>query len=59
MTPVKQTNQSRFPVWFELKHVCRQSGARTGIVHTPHGSFESPSFMPVGTHATVKGMSPE
>ena len=59
MTPVKQTNQSRFPVWFELKHVCRQSGARTGIVHTPHGSFETPSFMPVGTQATVKGMSPE
>ena len=30
-----------------------------GIVHTPHGSFETPAFMPVGTLATVKTMSPE
>ncbi len=44
---------------FELKHVCRQSGARYGIVTTPHGSFETPVFMPVGTRATVKTMSNE
>ena len=37
----------------------KQSGARLGIVHTPHGSFETPAFMPVGTQATVKTMSPE
>ncbi len=29
------------------------------MVHTPHGSFETPVFMPVGTQATVKGMSPD
>jgi queuine tRNA-ribosyltransferase len=52
-------NQARSPVWFELLHVCRQSGARLGIVHTPHGAFDTPAFMPVGTQATVKGMSPE
>ncbi len=46
------------PVRYEPVHVCRQSGARLGIVHTPHGSFETPAFMPVGTQATVKGMSP-
>ena len=46
------------PVWYEPLHVCRQSGARLGIVHTPHGSFDTPAFMPVGTQATVKGMSP-
>ena len=49
----------RFPVWYELRHVCAQTGARLGTVHTPHGSFETPAFMPVGTQATVKGMSPE
>lgn len=47
------------PVWYEPIHICAQSGARLGIVHTPHGSFETPAFMPVGTQATVKGMSPE
>ncbi|MGO3212950.1 MAG: tRNA guanosine(34) transglycosylase Tgt, partial [Ruoffia tabacinasalis] len=34
-------------------------GARLGILHTPHGSFETPIYMPVGTLATVKGLSPE
>ena len=51
--------QDKFPVWYELKHVCRQTGARLGVVHTPHGDFPTPAFMPVGTQATVKGMSPE
>ena len=45
--------------WFELKHICQQSGARYGILHTPHGDVETPMFMPVGTQATVKGISPE
>ena len=44
---------------YELKHVCKQSGARYGILHTPHGDVETPMFMPVGTQATVKGISPE
>ena len=44
---------------FELKHVCKQSGARRGVIHTPHGSIETPVFMPVGTLATVKGLRPE
>jgi queuine tRNA-ribosyltransferase len=52
-------NPRQFPVWFELLHVCRQSGARLGVMHTPHGSFETPAFMPVGTQGTVKTMSPE
>lgn len=47
------------PVTFEITHVCRQSGARTGILHTPHGDVETPMFMPVGTQATVKFISPE
>ena len=44
---------------YELIKTCKQTGARLGIVHTPHGSFETPIFMPVGTLATVKTMSPE
>lgn len=44
---------------FEITHVCKQSGARTGILHTPHGDVLTPMFMPVGTLATVKYLSPE
>ncbi len=46
-------------VTYEHIKTCKQTGARLGIVHTPHGSFETPAFMPVGTQATVKTMSPE
>lgn len=44
---------------YELIKQCKQSGARLGRVHTPHGVIETPAFMPVGTQATVKTMSPE
>ncbi len=47
------------PVSFTLQHTCRQSGARAGILHTPHGDIKTPVFMPVGTQATVKAMTPE
>ncbi|RFA34523.1 tRNA guanosine(34) transglycosylase Tgt [Virgibacillus dokdonensis] len=47
------------PITYELKKTCKQTGARLGRVHTPHGSFDTPTFMPVGTLATVKTMSPE
>ncbi len=43
---------------FELIHECSQSGARLGRLTTPHGVIETPCFMPVGTQATVKAMSP-
>ncbi|SFL64366.1 tRNA guanosine(34) transglycosylase Tgt [Salibacterium qingdaonense] len=46
-------------VTYELKKTCKQSGARLGTIHTPHGSIETPMFMPVGTLATVKTLSPE
>ena len=45
--------------WLEIKHICKQSGARYGILHTPHGDVEVPMFMPVGTLATVKYLSPD
>ena len=46
-------------VTYELIKKDKQTGARLGVVHTPHGSFETPTFMPVGTQATVKTMAPE
>ena len=46
-------------VTYELLHECKQTGARRGIVHTPHGDIETPIFMPVGTQATVKSLTPE
>ena len=46
------------PVWYELLHTCKQTGARYGILHTPHGDFETPIFMPVGTKANVKTLIP-
>ncbi len=35
-----------------------KTGARAGVLHTPHGDIETPTFMPVGTQATVKGVMP-
>ncbi|GAA0354861.1 tRNA guanosine(34) transglycosylase Tgt [Bacillus horti] len=46
-------------VTYELIKTCKQTGARLGKIHTPHGEIETPIFMPVGTLATVKTMSPE
>lgn len=43
---------------FELIKECSKTGARLGRVYTPHGSFETPVFMPVGTQATVKALTP-
>lgn len=39
---------------FELLHVDKNTGARAGILHTPHGDIETPIFMPVGTNSSVK-----
>lgn len=46
-------------ITYELVHQDAVTGARAGILHTPHGSFPTPIFMPVGTQATVKGVSPD
>ncbi len=42
---------------FELLHVDRHCGARLGRLTTPRGVIELPTFMPVGTCATVKGLT--
>ena len=46
-------------VTYELLHICKQTGARRGVIHTPHGDIQTPIFMPAGTQATVKSMTPE
>ncbi|MFN3077078.1 MAG: tRNA-guanine transglycosylase, partial [Alphaproteobacteria bacterium] len=45
------------PFRFEL--LAQDGLARRGRVHTAHGAVETPAFMPVGTAATVKAMTPE
>jgi queuine tRNA-ribosyltransferase len=42
---------------FELVAECSQTRARAGLLHTAHGTIETPVFMPVGTQATVKGLT--
>lgn len=48
----------KYAITYELVHKDAATGARAGILHTPHGDFPTPMFMPVGTQATVKTMSP-
>src|ERR1039458_7931129 len=44
-------------VSFEITAECPHTRARTGLLHTAHGTIETPAFMPVGTQATVKGLT--
>ena len=46
-------------VKYRLIKTEKHTGARLGEIITPHGTFPTPMFMPVGTLATVKSMSPE
>lgn len=47
------------PLRFEVLKKSTKTGARVGKLYTPHGVIDTPVFMPVGTQATVKTMSPE
>lgn len=47
------------PIRYRLIKKEKYTGARLGELITPHGTFPTPMFMPVGTLATVKTMSPE
>ena len=44
---------------YTLVHKDQKTNARRGILHTNHGDYATPIFMPVGTRATVKTLSPE
>ncbi len=43
---------------FEFELLSEHNGIRRGRMHTPHGSFETPCFAPVGTYASIKGLTP-
>jgi len=47
------------PFSFTLDAECPDTWARAGTLQTPHGTIQTPIFMPVGTQATVKSVSPE
>ncbi|MFN0131930.1 MAG: tRNA guanosine(34) transglycosylase Tgt [Phycisphaerales bacterium] len=47
------------PLRFTIEARSKATAARIGRVETPHGSFDTPAFMPVGTRGSVKGLLPE
>ena len=44
---------------FRFELLGQNGKLRRGRYHTPHGSFETPCFAPVGTYATLRGLTPE
>lgn len=44
---------------FTIEKTCSHTGARLGRLQTPHGDIQTPTFMPVGTQATVKTLTPD
>ena len=44
---------------FEIVAKCKRTGERAGKLHTPHGDIKTPVYMPVGTQAAMKAMTPE
>jgi queuine tRNA-ribosyltransferase len=54
---VPEQNAGGRPFQFEIRCRCPRTRARCGHFHTPHGLVATPRFMPVGTLATVKGIS--
>jgi queuine tRNA-ribosyltransferase len=47
------------PIRYELIRADGATSARLGRVTTPHGTFDTPAFMPVGTQGTIKGVLPD
>lgn len=44
---------------FTVHNKLANTHARTGTIHTPHGDIQTPAFIPVGTQATLKALTPE
>ena len=57
--PASEVKMSDSPIQYRLIKKEKHTGARLGEIITPHGTFPTPMFMPVGTQATVKTQSPE
>ena len=45
-------------MFFQIEKSCPRTGARTGFLHTPHGSLQTPLFMPLATQGSVKALDP-
>jgi queuine tRNA-ribosyltransferase len=43
---------------FSFRITATDGAARCGVIETPHGTVATPAFLPVGTQATVKGLTP-
>lgn len=50
-------SQLKSPISFQIEAICPWSGARAGRLETPHGTINTPVFMPVGTQGTVKALT--
>jgi queuine tRNA-ribosyltransferase len=57
--PALDVARSRLPVRFRCTARDPGSAARAGLLETTHGTVDTPAFMPVGTQATVKGITPD
>lgn len=57
MSDIREKNKEHFS--FELVHVDKHTGARAGLIKTPHGEIPTPVFMPVGTHGAIKALQPQ
>ena len=44
---------------FTIEHTDAHSKARVGVIETPHGTIKTPAFVPVGTQASVKSLTPQ
>src|SRR6266508_1046757 len=58
-SPVVSGHDGTMSNGFAFQLLKTDGAARTGEMRTPHGNVRTPAFMPVGTQATVKGLSPE
>ncbi|MDZ7844491.1 MAG: tRNA guanosine(34) transglycosylase Tgt [Anaerolineales bacterium] len=45
--------------WFSFDLQANEGNARAGTFHTPHGKINTPTFAPVGTQASIKGVTPD
>ena len=55
--PYIKRDSARDKFSYELINECKQTGARAGILKTPHGEIKTPIFMPVGTNSAVKTLT--
>ena len=55
--PLAPSSYMQPQVPFQVEAECALTRARAGRLHTSHGTIETPVFMPVGTQATVKGLT--